>query len=87
MRLVAYLRASTDRRATSPHTREARIREYCAEHGHELVRMRHEVPISGKTETEERYGVGKKEERTEESNEHQRVVGETSDDVGEKMGE
>lgn len=52
--LVAYTRRSTDKQSASPHVQEREIREWCKSQGHQLVRVCHEVAITGKTEVERR---------------------------------
>ena len=54
MKLVCYVRASTDKQAASPHTQEHHIREYCLKHDHDMLRVYHESVISRKTEIERR---------------------------------
>lgn len=57
MRLVLYTRRSTEHQVASPQTQEHMAREYCAKNDHDLVRVYHEVPISGKTEIERRTAL------------------------------
>lgn len=54
MRLCGYTRRSTDAQVASPQTQQDAIEDYCAKHGHTLVRMYHEVAITGAAETERR---------------------------------
>lgn len=57
MRLVAYTRRSTERQVASPETQLREIEEYCARHGHVLVRTYHEIAITGATEIERRTAL------------------------------
>jgi site-specific DNA recombinase len=53
-KLVAYTRRSTDKQAASPRVQEREIREWCKDNGHELLRVYHEVAITGKSHIERR---------------------------------
>jgi DNA invertase Pin-like site-specific DNA recombinase len=47
MILAAYTRRSTDEQLDSQATQERLIRAWCATNGHQLLRVYHEIPISG----------------------------------------
>lgn len=57
MRLALYTRRSTDAQVASPQTQHDACLEYCARNGHEIVRVFHEAPLSGKTELEHRTAL------------------------------
>ena len=57
MNLALYTRRSTDRQSASPHTQETLCRQYCEQNGHTIVRVYHEVAISGKTDIERRTAL------------------------------
>lgn len=57
MKLVGYVRKSTNLQPDSLETQEAIIREYCSTHDMTCVRIYHEIPISGSSKIERRTAL------------------------------